>query len=1224
MARLLKGRYEPLRLIAGGGQGRVLYALDHVHHRHVALKARRLGPDAHRERVLEEARILFSLVPHPGVTLVREDFFVAGEYYLVMDWIDGPTLAGVLSDQGRPGLALDRVCDVLGQVAAALDHMHAHDPPIVHGDVKPANVVLTSGGRAVLVDFGIAGRAGSREARAGTRGYAAPEVRAAGEATPASDIFGLAATAFALLTGAPPVPGATPPSGGDGVRNALEAGLAVDPARRPASARAFVSALRAPAGVTSGTVTFLLTDVEGSTRLWESDPASMAAALARHDALASEAVEAHGGSIVKSRGEGDSTFSVFRSAAEAIAAALALQRTLHAERWPTSLPLRVRAAVHTGEAEQRDGDFFGPTVNRCARLRAIAHGGQTLVSHAAATSAHGALPREASLGDLGPHRLKDLTEPEHVYQLRHPDLPAAFPALLSLDRDNLPAQHTSFVGRERERDEIASLVTAHRLVTLTGTGGVGKTRLSIEIGRELVAMFPDGVWFVDLAPVDDGRLVPAAAAAALGLREEADRPLGETLVAHLEPRALLVVLDNCEHLLEGCGALIEVLLNRCPKVRVLATSRQPLGIVGEVAHRVGSLELPGAAVSAEDAAATRLFCDRARLVAPGFAPEGEEAEAVARICMALDGIPLAIELAAARAGTLAAGEIARRLGDRFRLLGGGASSSRQRTLRATVAWSYDQLDARARLLLERLTVFRGFTLDAAEQVCAGNGVERGEVVHLLASLVDGSLVEAEPKGGVMRYRLLETIRLFASERLGATETARLRDRHLSAFLAVGERANAALVGADQARFIDVLDAEHDNMRAALAHGRGTEEGLRLAAALARFWSVRGHWTAGLLAIDEALAGSAGGMAARTDALAGAGQLAMSLGDYSGAAARHEEGLALATAAADDARAARSLNHLGEIARLTGAHDVARARYERALELARAVGDRRGTAQVLLNLGILTRTTGRREEAAAHLEGALALMQEVADAHGAAKVLNHLGLLAAEGGTPAGAATLFDQALAGFRRVGDRQGEAECLLNRGLASHASGEGAQEVRTLWERSLEIFRKLEFRRGSAQALYNLAILANSEGNATEAEGRGAAAVALWRRLGDARMTARTLLALGDAALSSAIPERAWARYAAAFRTASDAGAPDVAAVAITKLVDTKAGTEDAVRLCAAAVRAGVTPDAETVRELRDALGDDRFERAWGEGEAASLDDVLGSRQAPDFVPAKDIAPA
>lgn len=474
-----------------------------------------------------------------------------------------------------------------------------------------------------------------------------------------------------------------------------------------------------------------MTDIEGSTTLWEQHPAKMKEAIRLHDE-AIEASVAPYGSLVKAKGEGDSTFSVFTRATDAMSCALEAQRALMRAPWPRDAPIGVRMAIHTGEAELREfagasGDYFGSTINRCARIRAIAHSGQILVSQSAHDLVRDLLPDGVGLKDLGSHRLKDLERPEPIYQVTHPELRLDFPPLRSLDAlpHNLPVQLTSFVGRDEEIHKLRNYLSTSRLLTLLGPGGSGKTRLALQLAAEFLEGM-DGVWMVDLSAIIDPSLIPHEAASALGLREEPGRQEIDTVIDHLSSKRCLIILDNCEHLIEDCAVFTERLVKGCAQLLILATSREALGVPGEATWRVLPLSVPDPehlprVARMSDYESVRLFLDRAGLVRPGLSIREDNAASIALICQRLDGIPLAIELAAAKVQVLSLDAIATRLDDRFKLLSGGARSNltRHQTLRATVDWSYDLLEDRAQVLLRRLAVFAGeWSLEAAEEVCA--------------------------------------------------------------------------------------------------------------------------------------------------------------------------------------------------------------------------------------------------------------------------------------------------------------------------------------------------------------------------------------------------------------------------------------------------------------------------------------------------------------------------
>jgi predicted ATPase/class 3 adenylate cyclase len=603
------------------------------------------------------------------------------------------------------------------------------------------------------------------------------------------------------------------------------------------------------------TLTFLFTDIEGSTALLarlEDD--GYARVLAGHHALIRSALAAHDGREVDT--QGDAFFAVFSSPRGCVAAVLAMQRAIQDHAWPGGEQVRVRMGIHCGEAARTATGLVGLEVHRAARVAAVAHGGQVLVSEAAAVLVRDWLPPGVSLADLRVHRLKDLGRPERIFQLHAPGLQAGFPPLRSLGNpalpNNLPAQLSAFVGRGREVAEVWALVESSRLVTLTGAGGCGKTRLGLQVAAELLDGSGDGVWLAELAAVTDQDAVAPAISQALRLAVNPGRPALEALLDALEPQDVLIVVDNCEHLIGGCAKTAEAIVRRCPRVHLLATSREPLGIGGETIYRVPSLSLPGPgeadppAPGSSDAVA--LFADRARAQGVALSVDEQAGPLVVSICRRLDGMPLAIELAAARLRSMSLAELHDRLDQRFRLLTGGSRTAleRQQTLRATVGWSYSLLTGAERLLLARLSVFvGGFGLDAAEAVGGFGDLDVLDVADLLGSLVDKSLVVAEPAGAILRYRLLETIRLFAAERLaeaGEEEAAVVAAAHCAHFLAVAEEAAPCLTGPEQGKWLARLDADQANLRRAAGYAAGRPDGtavvLRLGVALDRYWWAR--------------------------------------------------------------------------------------------------------------------------------------------------------------------------------------------------------------------------------------------------------------------------------------------------------------------------------------------------------------------------------------------------
>jgi predicted ATPase/class 3 adenylate cyclase len=671
----------------------------------------------------------------------------------------------------------------------------------------------------------------------------------------------------------------------------------------------------------TGTVTFLFTDIEGSTAMWERSPQAMQAALARHDELLRLAIEQHGGYVFKT--VGDAFCCAFPTALDALEAALEAQRLLLKERWAESDPLKVRMALHMGAAEERDGDYFGPPVNRVARLLSAAHGGQVLLSLPTHEMVRDQLPAGMSLAELGEHRLKDLFRPERVFQLLAPGLPVEFPPLRTLDayRNNLPLQPTPLIGREKEVAEVCDLLRGEetRLLTLTGPGGIGKTRVALQAAADLLEDFPDGTFFVPLATVTETELLLPAVAETLGVRETGEQLLHESLKDYLSERRMFLLLDNFEQVLGAAPAVTE-LLAAAPDLKVLATSRAPLGLYGEHEFPIPPLTLPDlkrppSLERLTQYEAVGLFVERAQAVKPDFSITNESAPAVAEICVRLDGLPLAIELAAARIKMLPPKAMLQRLGSRLKLLTGGARDlpERQRTLRSTIEWSYALLDEGEQLLFARLAVFSGGRiLEAIEAICDAEGDLPMDVFEGVSSLLDKSLLaQEEGPNGEPRFVMLETIHEFAREKLGESPDAEeIKRLHAEYFLTLAEEAHPELRGPHQLEWLERLEAEHDNMRAALSWAlerKETEVALRLGGALSWFWSLRGYPSEGRRWLEEALAmDGRGSPEVRAMALAGVGELALDQGDLDRAQEVYQQGLVLLANEGMEAREAKLL------------------------------------------------------------------------------------------------------------------------------------------------------------------------------------------------------------------------------------------------------------------------------------------------------------------------------
>jgi predicted ATPase/class 3 adenylate cyclase len=798
----------------------------------------------------------------------------------------------------------------------------------------------------------------------------------------------------------------------------------------------------------TGTVTFLFTDIEGSTRMWERSPQAMQAALARHDEILRGATEQHGGYIFKT--VGDAFCCAFPTAPDALEAALDGQWLLLKERWGESIPLRVRMALHMGAAEERDGDYFGPPVNRVARLLSAGHGGQVLLSLPTQELVRDQLPVGTSLMDLGERHLKDLFRPERVFQLLATGLPSEFPPLRTLEayRNNLPLQPTPLIGREKEVAEVCDLLGAEatRLLTLTGPGGIGKTRLALQAAADLLDEFPDGTYFVQLATLTEAELFISAVAETLGVREIGEQPLDESLKDYLHERRLLLLLDNFEQVL-GAAPTVTELLTAAPGLKVLATSRAPLGLYGEHELPVPPLSMPDLKLQPPLERLTQyeavgLFVERARAVKPDFKVTNESAPAVAEICVRLDGLPLAIELAAARIKMLPPKAMLQRLSSRLKLLTGGARDlpERQRTLRATIEWSFALLNEGEQVLFGRLAVFSGGrTLEAIEAICDAEGDLPMEVFDGVSSLLDKSLLrQEEGPNGEPRFVMLETVHEFAREKLKeSAEAEEINRAHAQYFLTLAEEANPELKGANQLEWLERLEAEHDNMRAALTWAlkrKEVEVALRLGGALWWFWSMRGYHSEGRRWLEEALAMDGRvSPEVRAMALAGVGELAFDQGDLDRAKEACQEGLELLEH--EEGREAREaklnlLVWLGFVAWVREEYERAKQLFEEGLALSRERSDTWWLATFLLYVAIVPHYLGDYERATELTEESMDLFRDQGDKHSLAYCLNNLAMMVYSQGDLGRAAQLTEEAVALFRELGARGDVALGLYNLG--------------------------------------------------------------------------------------------------------------------------------------------------------------------------------------------------
>lgn len=802
----------------------------------------------------------------------------------------------------------------------------------------------------------------------------------------------------------------------------------------------------------TGTVTFLYTDVVGSTRLVQQLGDRYPEALAAYRRLIHSAVEERNGFELDL--QGDACLIAFSRGEDALAAAVAAQRALRGFPWPEGAALNARMGLHTGEPRIVGTEYIGIDVHRAARIGMAGHAGQILLSETTHALVRDRLPEATGVRDLGEHHLKDLTGPQRLFQVVAAGLPSAFPPLQSPDMvpNNLPVQLTSFVGREREIADLKRALGTARLLTLAGAGGAGKTRLALEVATEVLKEFPDGVWLVELAACSEPALVPETVASALNVAEHPSAPIVATLSNFLQNRHLLLVLDNCEHLVAACAELANALLRTCPHLRIFTTSREPLRIAGETVYPVRPLALPeferlSVAENLIKYEGIRLFVERAVAALPSFTPTDQNAPEITRVCSRLDGLPLALELAAARVSGLSVEQIAAKLDDRFRLLTRGSRTAlpHHQTLRAALDWSFNLLSEPEKVVFRRLAVFSGgFTLEAAEAVCAGSGVEKSEVLDLLAHLADKSLLMFEVLSGEARYRLLETVRQYGLDRLlEAAEVADVRRRHRDWYLGLAEQAETAFHGAAQSSWFRRLEVEHDNFREALkwsGEEENDEAGLRLVAALHWFWLVRGHLGEARAWLGRVLSTSTGATVSRAKALYAAGSLANAQRDYEQATALGEVSLAMSQALGDRRSTAQALHLLGQISMGCGDYGAAKVRFEQCLLLFRESGDKRGISISLNNLGEVARCQGDYATARARYEEDIVVARELGHERGIGISLHNLGYVAHALGDFQRAKALFRESLAIRVKLGHKAGIAYCFA--GLARVAGSQNQFE--------------------------------------------------------------------------------------------------------------------------------------------------------------------------------------
>lgn len=1295
---MLQNRYTIVRLINVGGTAAVYEATDRHLRIVVALKELQLHDARLQQTLVQEAHMLARL-RHPALPVMLDSFVEREHVYLAMQFIPGPDL-GTLIAQRRAPFPLDQVLRWADQLLDALIYLHHQRPPIIHRDIKPHNLKLNAEGKIVLLDFGLAKGAiaagGNSVASApsivGYTLHYAPLEQIQGEGTDErSDLFSLAVTLYELITGVRPpdalerasalLSGQTDPLNvartlqsfmPSAIHDLLRSALSLTPHARPATALLFRQAFNEAAGQVTfiqpissaqqvqDTASTLVTSV--ALTLAAPVPRPLPTGIVSLLCVRLVAEEAQGGVevVVQAsaacmtelggvvfKATGRNIGAAFADATDALAAALAVQQVLKEQ------GALAAQALHSGMAEERDGGYFGPVIDRTERLLASCHDGQIVLSRAIEELLYDRLPANVTLRDIGTHRLTSRSRPEHIFQAVSPDLPIDFPPLVTLDRriGNLPLPPDALIGREREVTAVCMLLRQPevRLLTLIGPGGTGKTRLSLEATAELAEHFADGVCFVTLGSIHDPALVVSAVAQVLGVKETGSDPLEARLKLYLQPKHMLLLLDNFEQVV-GAAPLIDQLLTAAPELSVLVTSRVPLRLAVERIFPVPPLGLPNVDLPLKERGRDRvgelaqygaviLFVERVRAVQPSFLLTSDNAEIVSAICQRLDGLPLAIELAAARIRLFAPVALLARLKGAYQdaplhLLTGGDPERpmRQQTLRQAIAWSYDLLDHDEQTVFRQLAVFvGGCTLEGAEVVCTAGNRQRItanedsdvlpvplSIVDILVSLLDKSLLRREEQpDGEPRFVLLETIREYGLEQLIAhNEIELLKWRHAAYCLKQAERAEPELHRADQMLWLNTMDREHDNMRAALewmSTGRDVQRGLQLASALGAFWVMRGHLNEGHQRLSAALALAQQPSVTRAKALHAAGNLCFHQSDFPQATSYYEaslklyqdlddrigqawvlhglgrmqrtyepahiylnQSLSLFKELGDKAGAADALNELGNIERWHGSYAAAQACHEESVALFRILGDQIGLTDALSNLAQVLMQQGMFAQARAHVAESVALCRKIGGHLHLAWSLQALGGVASAQGDLAAARAAYEENLALFRVLNDRAGIGWSLYDHGRVMLRGGENAA-ARLLLEESLALFRTMSDMWGTPWSLTMLGITVIREGDLMRARACFAESLPLFQQSGNKQGVIFTL--------------EGWA----SLRVEQDAA--------------------QAAMLFGAAMRARetyhmpLTPadrpaHARDIAHLRAQLTDAMFEEAWATGQAMTLD--------------------
>jgi predicted ATPase/class 3 adenylate cyclase/tRNA A-37 threonylcarbamoyl transferase component Bud32 len=1290
-------RYEILEELGKGGMGEVYKVRDKKLDEEMALKV--LKPEIAAdmgtiERFKNELK-LARKIAHRNVCRMYDLNEEEEIPYITMEYVEGDDLKRHIRKKEK--LAQEEAISIAKQVCEGL--AEAHRFGVVHRDLKPSNIMIDNEDNAKIMDFGIAR---SLEAPGvtkagvmiGTPEYMSPEQVEGKEIDQRSDIYSLGVILYEMITGRVPFEGDTPLSIAykhkheppqdprkindqipEVISSLVLKCLEKDKEKRSQSAREILAELTsntAHSRFPEVMVTFLFTDIEGATDLLKQLGEGYAKLLADHRTILREVFRKSKGREIDT--QGDAVFYAFPRATDAVSAAVEVQRVFAAHAWPDEIDVRIRVGIHTGEPHDVDKEgCVGADVHRAAHIANIGHGGQVLLSEITAPLVKDELPDGVELHDLGDHRLKDLRHPERVFQLVISGLPVDFPSLKSLDAhpNNLPIQPTSFIGRDEDLASARNLMSQAevRLLTLTGPGGTGKTRLGLQLAAELSEEFPDGIFFVPLAPIANPTLVTSTVAQTLGVRDRGSQPILETLGEFLRSKKMLLFLDNFEHVCEAASEVAQ-LLETASLIKFLVTSREVLHVRGEYEFHVHPLTFPDLSHRFTvdlliRNPAVELFSQRAQSVKPEFYITDENAKSVAEICARLDGLPLAIELAAARVKMFPPKALLKRLIEAderssLHLLARGPRDApeRHRTLRAAMDWSYELLDEDEQRLFQILSVFAGgFTFPAAETVCclpkSDPDLRSAETLGLdvmegLASLLDKSLLRQDKRGeDESRFTMLKLIREYAGEKLRESgRETKIRERHANFFLSLAEEAKPMLEGPEQEAWLERLEEEHNNLRSALGwfsqQGEGDNEGsaeaavsgLRMAGALWRFWDTHGYVSEGRRWLQKMLGLSDTPTNERVDALAGAAELAVRQSDISEASRLYEQGLKIAREISYKAGIAKALGGMGVVKEFLGTDlELVEVLYSESLEFWREVGDKRGIATALGPLAHRAASSYDFEQANKLFEESLALFREVQDKREIAGALWNLGQIAVVVGHYDKAREMYRESLKRYEDLKDLHGVATQLRGLGRVERIQGNTVQ-ARALYEESLASFRTMEDKGCASIALSGLGRVALDQDDIEGAISLIQECLSLSREISFKAVEAQALRLLGQCDLAQGDHKSARKHFIESIHLEQALDHREGIAENLEGIASIAAAQSDcqqAARLFSATEALRVTlgiplppVDASKLEKwkaiVRDELGETGYKSAQEEGSTLTIEQAIELVKGKEFKPGKE----